>query len=88
MNLIKTHDITLTHDYSTRIRFFRGICLDMQKVQMWEEDGETKQCYSCLLRPACIGASCPKRRFTNQSCPFTDERIEQLVRLYAKYIDI
>lgn len=60
------------------------LMIDQRKKQEWEEDNELPKCSNCILRPVCLGASCPKRKFTNQNCPYSEEQVERLVRIFSK----
>lgn len=71
-------------DYLGRLTEDGTTLIDIKKKTSWEGNSETEKCKKCILRPVCLGASCPKRKYTGQECPYSEEQVERLVRVFSK----
>lgn len=59
------------------------LVLDNEKYMQWVSPFTENKCVSCVMRPSCLSARCPKRKFTGQECKFEAEQLERALITFA-----
>jgi len=61
------------------------LILDKDKYEEWVLPTLEEKCNTCILRPSCLSARCPKRKFTKQECQLQIEQLERMILTFANH---
>jgi len=59
------------------------LVLEKHKYEEWVLPTTEEKCNTCILRPSCLSARCPKRKFTKQECQLKIEQLERAILTFA-----